>query len=82
MGLWPGRAVERDQYVITEDDYIGYLTQSPVESLIPSESQEVDADLLVVRADDKLRQVRPSAHALTLHRRVPKAQAHVGPPAR
>ncbi|HWI00589.1 MAG TPA: TIR domain-containing protein, partial [Propionibacteriaceae bacterium] len=25
----------RDNFVITEDDYIGYLTQSPVESLIP-----------------------------------------------
>ena len=28
------RAV-RDNFVITEDDYIGYLTQGPVESLIP-----------------------------------------------
>jgi hypothetical protein len=25
----------RDNFVITEDDYIGYLTESPVESLIP-----------------------------------------------
>jgi hypothetical protein len=25
----------RDNFVVTEDDYIGYLTQSPVESLIP-----------------------------------------------
>jgi hypothetical protein len=25
----------RDNFVITEDDYIGYLTQSPVESLVP-----------------------------------------------
>ena len=29
---WPSL---RDNFVITEDDYIGYLTQSPVESLIP-----------------------------------------------
>jgi len=25
----------RDNFVVTENDYIGYLTQSPVESLIP-----------------------------------------------
>jgi hypothetical protein len=25
----------RDNFVVTEDDYIGYLTQSPVEGLIP-----------------------------------------------
>ena len=25
----------RDNFVITEDDYIGYLTESPVEGLIP-----------------------------------------------
>ena len=29
---WPSL---RDNFVITENDYIGYLTQSPVESLIP-----------------------------------------------
>ena len=29
---WP---TLRDNFVVTEDDYIGYLTQSPVESLIP-----------------------------------------------
>jgi hypothetical protein len=33
--LGPGWPPLRDNYVITEDDYIGYLTQSPVESLIP-----------------------------------------------
>lgn len=27
--------VARDNFVITEDDYIGYLTQSPIETLIP-----------------------------------------------
>ena len=30
-----GLVALRDNFVITEDDYIGYLTQSPVESLIP-----------------------------------------------
>jgi hypothetical protein len=29
---WP---TLRDNFVVTEDDYIGYLTQSPVEALIP-----------------------------------------------
>jgi SIR2-like domain/TIR domain len=33
--LGPGASGLRDNFVITEDDYIGYLTQSPVESLIP-----------------------------------------------
>jgi hypothetical protein len=33
--LGPGWPQLRDNFVITEDDYIGYLTQSPVESLIP-----------------------------------------------
>jgi hypothetical protein len=33
--LGPGGPQLRDNFVITEDDYIGYLTQSPVESLIP-----------------------------------------------
>jgi SIR2-like domain/TIR domain len=33
--LGPGGLRLRDNFVITEDDYIGYLTQSPVESLIP-----------------------------------------------
>jgi SIR2-like domain/TIR domain len=33
--LGPGSPQLRDNFVITEDDYIGYLTQSPVESLIP-----------------------------------------------
>jgi hypothetical protein len=31
----PGQQQLRDNFVITEDDYIGYLTQSPVESLVP-----------------------------------------------
>ena len=37
MAAWTSgrRAHLRDNFVITEDDYIGYLTQSPVESLIP-----------------------------------------------
>jgi hypothetical protein len=34
VDLGPGGPV-RDNFVITEDDYIGYLTQSPVASLIP-----------------------------------------------
>jgi hypothetical protein len=33
--LGPGFPRLRDNFVITENDYIGYLTQSPVESLIP-----------------------------------------------
>jgi hypothetical protein len=33
--LGPGWPPLRDNFVVTEDDYIGYLTQSPVESLIP-----------------------------------------------
>lgn len=33
--LGPHASRLRDNFVITEDDYIGYLTQSPVESLIP-----------------------------------------------
>ena len=33
--LGPGWPPLRDNFVITEDDYIGYLTQGPVESLIP-----------------------------------------------
>ena len=33
--LGPGWPALRDNFVVTEDDYIGYLTQSPVESLIP-----------------------------------------------
>jgi SIR2-like protein/TIR domain-containing protein len=33
--LGPGWPQLRDNFVVTEDDYIGYLTQSPVESLIP-----------------------------------------------
>jgi SIR2-like domain len=33
--LGPGGPRLRDNFVIIEDDYIGYLTQSPVESLIP-----------------------------------------------
>jgi SIR2-like protein/TIR domain-containing protein len=33
--LGPGWPRLRDNFVITEDDYIGYLTQGPVESLIP-----------------------------------------------
>ena len=33
--LGPGWPSLRDNFVVTEDDYIGYLTQSPVESLIP-----------------------------------------------
>ena len=33
--LGPGWPQLRDNFVITENDYIGYLTQSPVESLIP-----------------------------------------------
>ena len=33
--LGPGGPSLRDNFVVTEDDYIGYLTQSPVESLIP-----------------------------------------------
>jgi hypothetical protein len=35
VDLGAGGAHLRDNFVITEDDYIGYLTQSPVESLIP-----------------------------------------------
>jgi SIR2-like domain/TIR domain len=31
----PGGPRLRDNFVITEDDYIGYLTQGPIESLIP-----------------------------------------------
>jgi hypothetical protein len=31
----PGGPHLRDNFVITEDDYIGYLTQSPISSLIP-----------------------------------------------
>lgn len=34
-GLGPDWPPLRDNFVVTEDDYIGYLTQSPVESLIP-----------------------------------------------
>ena len=33
--LGKGSQSLRDNFVITENDYIGYLTQSPVESLIP-----------------------------------------------
>jgi hypothetical protein len=33
--LGPGWPPLRDNFVVTEDDYIGYLTQSPVESLVP-----------------------------------------------
>jgi hypothetical protein len=33
--LGPGWPSLRDNFVITEDDHIGYLTQSPVESLVP-----------------------------------------------
>jgi len=33
--LGPDLPPLRDNFVVTEDDYIGYLTQSPVESLIP-----------------------------------------------
>jgi hypothetical protein len=33
--LGSGASRLRDNFVITEDDYIGYMTQSPVESLIP-----------------------------------------------
>jgi hypothetical protein len=33
--LGPAGSSLRDNFVITEDDYIGYLTESPVESLIP-----------------------------------------------
>jgi SIR2-like protein/TIR domain-containing protein len=33
--LGPGWPSLRDNFVITEDDYIGYLTESPVESLVP-----------------------------------------------
>jgi SIR2-like domain/TIR domain len=33
--IGPGEPSLRDNFVITEDDYIGYLTQSSVESLIP-----------------------------------------------
>jgi hypothetical protein len=33
--LGAGASRLRDNFVITEDDYIGYMTQSPVESLIP-----------------------------------------------
>jgi SIR2-like domain/TIR domain len=33
--LGPGGPRLRDNFVVTEDDHIGYLTQSPVESLIP-----------------------------------------------
>jgi hypothetical protein len=33
--LGPASPSLRDNFVITEDDYIGYLTESPVESLIP-----------------------------------------------
>jgi SIR2-like protein/TIR domain-containing protein len=33
--LGPGSPQLRDNFVITEDDYISYLTQGPVESLIP-----------------------------------------------
>jgi hypothetical protein len=35
VDLGPGGPHLRDNFVITEDDYIGYLTQSPVASLIP-----------------------------------------------
>jgi SIR2-like domain/TIR domain len=35
VDLGRGEPQLRDNFVITEDDYIGYLTQSPVESLIP-----------------------------------------------
>ena len=35
VDLGPGGPNLRDNFVITEDDYIGYLTQSPVASLIP-----------------------------------------------
>jgi hypothetical protein len=33
--LGKGRPSLRDNFVITENDYIGYLTESPVESLVP-----------------------------------------------
>jgi hypothetical protein len=33
--LGKGRPSLRDNFVVTENDYIGYLTESPVESLIP-----------------------------------------------
>jgi hypothetical protein len=33
--LGPGELRLRDNFVVTEDDYIGYLTPSPVEGLIP-----------------------------------------------
>jgi hypothetical protein len=33
--LGPGSPPLRDNFVITEDDYIGYLTRSPIESLVP-----------------------------------------------
>jgi hypothetical protein len=33
--LGPGLPPLRDNFVVTEDDHIGYLTQSPVESLVP-----------------------------------------------
>jgi hypothetical protein len=35
VDLGPGGPHLRDNFVITEDDYIGYLTQGPVASLIP-----------------------------------------------
>jgi hypothetical protein len=35
VDLGPGGPHLRDNFVITEDDYIGYLTQSPIASLIP-----------------------------------------------
>jgi hypothetical protein len=35
VDLGPGGPQLRDNFVITEDDYIGYLTQSPVASLVP-----------------------------------------------
>jgi hypothetical protein len=35
VDLGPGWPAARDNFVVTEDDYIGYLTQSPVECLIP-----------------------------------------------
>jgi hypothetical protein len=33
--LGPNATPSRDNFVITEDDYIGYLTRSPIETLIP-----------------------------------------------
>jgi hypothetical protein len=33
--LGPDRAPLRDNFVVTEDDYIGYLSQRPVGSVIP-----------------------------------------------